>query len=64
MIVRENQVPPWHFHWTKMEDIINYTFTINSHYILILLLHLYMRWLFFANMQPNDDNEDELHTWL
>ncbi len=23
MIVRENQVTPWHFHWSKMEDIIN-----------------------------------------
>ncbi len=23
MIVRENQVTPWHFHWNKMEDIIN-----------------------------------------
>jgi len=23
MIVRENQVTPWHFHWQKMEDIIN-----------------------------------------
>jgi D-lyxose ketol-isomerase len=23
MIVRENQVTPWHFHWSKSEDIIN-----------------------------------------
>ncbi len=23
MIVREQQVTPWHFHWKKMEDIIN-----------------------------------------
>ncbi len=23
MIVREGQVTPWHFHWQKMEDIIN-----------------------------------------
>ncbi len=23
MIVREGQVTPWHFHWHKMEDIIN-----------------------------------------
>jgi D-lyxose ketol-isomerase len=23
MIVRENQETPWHFHWKKMEDIIN-----------------------------------------
>lgn len=23
MIVREQQVTPWHFHWSKMEDIIN-----------------------------------------
>ncbi len=23
MIVREGQVTPWHFHWNKMEDIIN-----------------------------------------
>ena len=23
MIVREEQVTPWHFHWSKMEDIIN-----------------------------------------
>jgi D-lyxose ketol-isomerase len=23
MIVRENQVTPWHFHWRKWEDIIN-----------------------------------------
>lgn len=23
MIVEENQVTPWHFHWSKMEDIIN-----------------------------------------
>ncbi|MEE9169382.1 MAG: D-lyxose/D-mannose family sugar isomerase [bacterium] len=23
MIVREEQVTPWHFHWQKMEDIIN-----------------------------------------
>lgn len=23
MIVREEQVTPWHFHWHKMEDIIN-----------------------------------------
>lgn len=23
MIVRENQVTPYHFHWSKMEDIIN-----------------------------------------
>jgi D-lyxose ketol-isomerase len=23
MIVRENQETPWHFHWSKMEDIIN-----------------------------------------
>lgn len=23
MIVRERQVTPWHFHWSKMEDIIN-----------------------------------------
>ena len=23
MIVGENQVTPWHFHWSKMEDIIN-----------------------------------------
>jgi D-lyxose ketol-isomerase len=23
MIVRENQVTPWHFHWSKAEDIIN-----------------------------------------
>ena len=23
MISRENQVTPWHFHWTKVEDIIN-----------------------------------------
>lgn len=23
MIVGEGQVTPWHFHWTKMEDIIN-----------------------------------------
>ncbi len=23
MIVREGQVTPWHFHWSKMEDIIN-----------------------------------------
>ena len=23
MIVRERQVTPWHFHWHKMEDIIN-----------------------------------------
>ncbi len=23
MIVEENQVTPWHFHWFKMEDIIN-----------------------------------------
>ena len=23
MIVRENQITPWHFHWNKIEDIIN-----------------------------------------
>ncbi len=23
MIVRDEQVTPWHFHWSKMEDIIN-----------------------------------------
>lgn len=23
MVVRENQVTPWHFHWNKREDIIN-----------------------------------------
>jgi D-lyxose ketol-isomerase len=23
MIARENQITPWHFHWTKAEDIIN-----------------------------------------
>ena len=23
LIVRENQETPWHFHWSKMEDIIN-----------------------------------------
>lgn len=23
MVVREGQVTPWHFHWDKMEDIIN-----------------------------------------
>ena len=23
MIVRESQVTPWHFHWSKVEDIIN-----------------------------------------
>ena len=23
MIVRENQITPYHFHWNKMEDIIN-----------------------------------------
>lgn len=23
MITRENQVTPWHFHWVKVEDIIN-----------------------------------------
>ena len=23
MIVRDNQETPWHFHWSKMEDIIN-----------------------------------------
>ena len=23
MIVREKQITPWHFHWNKMEDIIN-----------------------------------------
>lgn len=23
MVVRENQITPWHFHWNKREDIIN-----------------------------------------